>query len=67
MTSHNLMNIKPEAYKCKLSDAQAEVMWWLNDIIPIIYLIYTHNYTDGKPRISSFQLYAACKDLSSNS
>ena len=62
MTSHDLMNINPEAYKSLRCTKQN--MWRLNDIIPIIYIIYTHNfYTDGSPRISSLQLYEACKDL----
>ena len=35
----------------------------LVDIIPIIYIIYTHNfYTVGKPKISAFKLFAACND-----
>ena len=42
--------------------------WRLIDIIAINYIIYTHNfYTNGKPRIASFQTYAACKDPSSYS
>ena len=40
----------------------------LIDIIPMKYIIYTHNlYTNGKPGISAFQPYAACKDPSSYS
>ena len=61
--SYNLMNINPEAYKHKRSNAPSRSMWLLNDIIPIIY---THNvYSDGKPRISSFQLYTVSEDPSS--
>ena len=61
MTSHNFMNINFEAYKYKRSDSPSKNMWWLNDIICIISIIYTQNfYTDGKP-------YAACKDPSSYS
>ena len=66
MISHDLMNINLEAYKH--SDAPSRSMWRFNDIIPIIIIIYTHNfYTDGKPRISAFKIYAACKDPSSYS
>ena len=36
MTSHDLMNINLESYKCKHSDARSRSMWQLNDIIPII-------------------------------
>ena len=61
MTSHDLMNINPEAYT--RSAAPSRSTWRLIDIIPINYIIYTHNfYTSGKPRICSFQPYAACKD-----
>ena len=58
MTSHNLMNIIFEAYKCKRSSASSRSMWWLNDIIPVIYIIDTYFYSDGKPRIPAFKLYA---------
>ena len=52
------MNINLEAYKYKRSDAQRRTMWQLNDIIPIIYIICTHNfYTHGKPSISGLKLY----------
>ena len=68
MTSHDLMNINPEAYKYTRSAAPSRSKWQLIDIIPINYIIYTHNfYTNGKPRISAFQPYAACKDPSSYS
>ena len=68
MMSHKFMNINFEEYKYKLSDTPSRRMGWLNDIIPIISIIYPHNfYTDGKPRIPAFKLYAACKDLSSYS
>ena len=64
MTSHNLMNFNLDAYRCKRSDAKSRSMWQLNNIISIIYIIYTQNfYTDEKPKISSIQLYAACKDF----
>ena len=67
MTSHDLVNINPEAYYMR-SAAPSRSKWRLIDIIPINYIIYTHNfYTSGKPRISAFQLYAACKDPSSYS
>ena len=47
------MNINPGAYKRE--DAPSRRMWQLNDIIPIIYILYSHNfYTDGKLRISTF-------------
>ena len=47
------MNINPEAYKFKVSDTPSRSMWQLNDIIPIFYIIYSHNfYTGGKPRFS---------------
>ena len=68
MTSHDLININPEAYKYKRSAAPSRRKWQLNDIIPINYKIYTHNfYISGKPRISAFHPYAACKDPSSYS
>ena len=68
MTSHDLMNINPKAYKYTLSAAPSRSKWRLIDIIPINYMIYTHNFdTVGKPRISAFQPYAACKDPSSYS
>ena len=53
MTSHDLMNINPEAYKYTRSSAPSRSKWRLIDIIPINYIIYTHNfYTNGKLRIS---------------
>ena len=68
MTSHDLMNINPEAYKYTCSAVPSRSKCRLNDIIPINYIIYTHNfYTNGKPRISAFQPYAACEDSSSYS
>ena len=70
MMSHEFMNINFETYKYwyKLSDAPSRSMGWLNDIIPIISIIYPHNfYTDVKARIPAFKLYAACIDLSSYS
>ena len=45
MTSHNLMNINPEAYKYTRSAARSRSKWRLFDIIPINYIIYTHNFT----------------------
>ena len=66
MMSHDLMNINPEAYKYMRSVARSRSKWQLIDIITINYIIFTHNiYTNEKPRISAFQPYAACKDLSS--
>ena len=66
MTSHNLMNINPEAYKYTCSSTPSRSKWRLIDIIPINYIISTHNfYTNGKLRIAAFQPYAACKDPSS--
>ena len=63
MTSHDLININAEAYKCKRSAAPSRSKGRLNDIIPIKYIIYTHNfYTNEKQKIFSFQLYADCKD-----
>ena len=60
------MNINPEAYKYTRSAPPSRSKWRLIDIMPINCIIYTHNfYTNGKPRISAFQLYAACKDPSS--
>ena len=57
--------INPEAYKYTRSAAPSRSKWRLIDIIPIKYINYTHNfYTNEKPRISAFQLYAACKDPS---
>ena len=68
MTSHNLMNINPEAYKYTPSVAPSRSKWRLIDIIIKNYAIYTQNfYTNEKPRISASQLYAACKDPSSYS
>ena len=68
MTSHDLMNINPEAYKYTRSAAPIRSKRRLIDIIPMKYIIYTHNfYTNGKPRISAFQPYADCKDPSSYS
>ena len=65
-TNDDLMNINPEAYKYTRSSAPSRSKWRLIDIIPINYIIYTHNfYTIGKLRISAFQLHAACKDPSS--
>ena len=65
MTSYDLININPEAYKCMHSAAPNKSKWRLIDIIPINYIIYTPNfYTNGKPRISAFQPNAACKDPS---
>ena len=62
MKSDDLMNINPEAHKH--SDAPSRSMSWLIDIIPIIYILYTHNfYTFGKLGISAFKLYASCNDL----
>ena len=67
MISHNLMNINLEAYKH--SDAPSRSMWRLNDIIPIIFIIYTHNfYTDGKPEFLLLKyMLLVCKDPSSYS
>ena len=66
MTSHDLMNINTEAYKYTRSAAPSRSKWRLIDIIAINYIIYTYNfYTNGKPRISAFQPYAACEDPSS--
>ena len=58
MTSHDLVNyINPEAYKYKCSPAPTRSKFRLNGIIPIIYMIDTHNFcTNGKPRISAFQV-----------
>ena len=68
MTSHDLVNINPEAYKYTHSVAPSRSKWRLIGIIPINYIIYTHNfYTNGKPRNAAFQPYAACKDPSSYS
>ena len=62
MKTRDLMNINPEAYK--RSGAPSRSMWKYNDIIPMIYIHYSHNvYTDGKPRISSFQLYVLCQAI----
>ena len=44
MTSHDLMNINPEAYKYMRSAAPSRSKWQLNDIIPINYIIYKHNF-----------------------
>ena len=50
MTSNDLININPEALSC------TKQKWQLNDIIPINYIIYTHNfYINEMPRISAFQ------------
>ena len=66
MTSHDLVNINREVYKYTRSVAPSRSKWRLIDIITTNYIIYTHNfYTNGKPRISSFQPYAASKDPSS--
>ena len=59
MNPHKLININSEAYKYKHSDAPSRSMCGLNDIISKIYILFLVN---GKPRISSFQLYAECKD-----
>ena len=68
MTSHDLMNINSEADKYTHSAVPSRSKMLSIDIIPINYIIYTHNfYTNGKPRISAFQPYARCKDLSSYS
>ena len=68
MTSHDFMNIISEADKYKRSAAPSKSKMQLIDIIPINYIIYTHNfYTNGKPRISAFQPYARCEDPSSYS
>ena len=68
MTSHDLMNINSEADRYTRSAAPNRNKMQLIDIIPINYIIYTHNfYTNGKPRISAFQPYARCKDPSSYS
>ena len=56
MKSHDLMNINPKAYKP--SDAPSRSMSWFIDIIPIIYIFYTHNFYT---QIAAFKLYAACK------
>ena len=57
MKSHDLMNINLEAYKYKHSDAPSRSMWRLNDIITVIYIIYTHNFYSGeKPRIPAYML-----------
>ena len=55
MTSHDLVNyINPETYKYKCSAAPTRSKFRLNGIIPIIYMIDTHNFcTNGKPRISA--------------
>ena len=51
MTSHNLMNFNPEAYKYTRSAAPSRSGRRLIDIIPINYIVYTHNfYTNGKQR-----------------
>ena len=43
-----------EVYKYTRSAAPSKSKWRLIDIIPINYMIYTHNfYTNGKPRISA--------------
>ena len=63
MMSHDLMNIISEVYKYTHSAAPSRSKWRINDIIPINYIISTHNfYSDGKPGISAFQPYAACED-----
>ena len=68
MTSHDLMNINSEADKYTHSGAPNRSKMQLIDIFLINYIIYTHNfYINGKPRISAFQPYAACKDPSSYS
>ena len=68
MTSHDLININPEAYKYTRSVAPSRSKWRLIDTIAIDDKIYTHNFcTNGMPRISAFQPYAACKDPSSYS
>ena len=65
MTSHDLMNINTEEYKCRHLDAPSRSMWRLYDIMPIIDILYTHNfYTNGKPRIPAFKLHTAYKDPS---
>ena len=66
IASHDLMKNNLEAYKYTRSAAPSRSKWRLIDIIAINCIICTHNfYTNGKPRISAFQLYAACKDPSS--
>ena len=68
MTSHDLMNINPEDDNYTRSAVPSRSKWRLNYIIPINYIIYTHNfYTNGKPRISALQPYTACEDPSSYS
>ena len=44
MLSHDLMNIRAEAYKYEHSDAPSRSMCWLNHMIFIIYILYTHNF-----------------------
>ena len=59
MTLQELMNINPEAYKYKRSAAPSRHKWQLNDIFPINYILYTHNfYSNVRPRTSSFELDA---------
>ena len=43
MTSHDLMNINPEAYKYTRSAVPSRSKWRLIDIIAINYIISTHN------------------------
>ena len=59
MTSYDL-KFRSVQKQPTASAAPSRSMWRSNHIILIIY---THNvYTDGKPRISSFHLYAVCED-----
>ena len=44
MTSHDLVNINPEADKYTRLPAPSRSMGRLIDIIPINYIIYTHNF-----------------------
>ena len=45
MTSHDLINIKREAYKYTCSAAPSRNKSRLIDVIAINYIIYTHNFT----------------------
>ena len=44
MMSHDLMNINPKAYKYTRLAAPSRSKWRLIDIIPINYIVYTHNF-----------------------
>ena len=59
----SMQHCSTEAYNYTRSAAPSRSKGRLIDIIPMKYIIYTHNfYTNGKPGISAFQPYAACKD-----